>query len=90
VDSWPITWSVNLAAKKIECFICREPVAESYLDHHIWVYHVDGTLCWCGVDLLDRSREAGGSPQQFKSHCVLHGGYLSHYLECQLGVDRDV
>lgn len=58
------------------CPICNSPVEE--LDEHVWMRHVVGRECWCGV----RYRSS------FKRHCELNGGYLAHYLESRSGVER--
>jgi hypothetical protein len=56
---------------------------------HVWIRHVPGYVCWCGVDIVLRANFSGWRPEdKFKEHCDSRGGYFAHYLESKLG-DRD-
>lgn len=70
------------------------PFCQSFqdrVDYHIWQLHVGDRFCWCGHEFF--RPEKAGRPEisdkgQFRAHCDEHGGYLAHYLECQLGAER--
>lgn len=64
-----------------ECPLCGADEAEIKQDgelvDHVWFRHVDGVVCWCG-------REFNFGGERFEEHVTDCGGYVVHYLECQL------
>jgi hypothetical protein len=64
----------------VECLICLAAIEPQSLAVHLWWQHAALHSCWCGEDML--------AAEPFWQHCEEHGGYLAHYLEFQLGVDR--
>lgn len=66
------------------CPICEELVDS--VDKHVRLQHTAIPYCWCGKDMWDLTYTLrGDSAEAFKRHCDEHGGYLAHYLECQIG-----
>jgi hypothetical protein len=66
-----------------KCPICDESVWD--IESHVWQDHVLQFSCWCGFNVTQVSRAISENVHVFSEHCRLRGGFLSHYLECQLG-----
>jgi hypothetical protein len=70
---------------QVTCPICEKHTSD--VDEHVWCEHVPSCFCWCRVDLWELTFERGGVIDAvFKQHCEDRGGFLAHYLECQMGV----
>lgn len=82
-EDWPETLE--------ECPLCgqlsssKQAFERDYGDtgilHHIWMYHVDGYLCWCGL-----------SPPGWKKwleHIKDMGGIENHLMDKVMGVRCD-
>ncbi len=61
-----------------ECPICGRTwtKAESLVEH-VWMYHIMGVVCWCGMRFH--------VCEHWHEHIKAEGGFLAHYLACQLG-----
>jgi hypothetical protein len=69
------------------CPICEERTRS--VDAHVRYEHATGRYCWCGENIQPYASSAGLGVEIFRKHCEARGGYLAHYLECQLGVAVD-
>jgi hypothetical protein len=75
-----IIWNANWGWI-VTCDLCGlELEAGETPAGHVWIRHVPGYVCWCGLPLDD---DVDGVI--FGRHCAVQGGVLAHYLECQLG-----
>jgi transcription elongation factor Elf1 len=68
---------------QVTCPICEKHTRD--VDDHVWHYHVPYRSCWCGFSVEQASPDLSEDVRVFSDHCYLRGGYLVHYLECQLG-----
>jgi hypothetical protein len=68
------------------CGLDPEVALSKSMEFHIWWDHVPGTDCWCGEPIRVAGRWPTVDASEFLAHCAEKGGYLSHYLACQLGV----
>jgi hypothetical protein len=67
------------------CPICNRDVAADRLSQHVWTLHLRyWGHCWCGKRLTRDGRSLNQDRADFADHCLDLGGYLAHYLECQL------
>lgn len=57
-----------------------------FLSTHIWFFHLNSPVCWCGEDMTDHNKLSDWeSADKFKQHCDANGGYLAHFLENLVG-----
>jgi hypothetical protein len=70
----------------VKCDFCAESFDEWDMPDHVWWWHVKDYRCWCGKNLYTLSLREGTISSHFAEHCAEHGGYLAHYLECQMAV----
>jgi hypothetical protein len=74
-------------AESVSCLFCGEDVRAADVAYHIWQWHVGDNACWCGNEFFrpaTESRVLISNAAEFRAHCGEHGGFLAHYLECQL------
>jgi hypothetical protein len=69
------------------CLICLARLGSDLgLASHVVILHtpykgLQGYTCWCGY-------RAVWDVGDLWDHCEERGGYLAHYLECQLGLEH--